>query len=213
MPLYLRDRARAVPEAAGGRRPRPRLRDQPQLPERGHLDPAQPRVHDARVLSGVRGLQRPDGAHRGALRAPRPDGPRAARRSSYQGETIELAPPWLRLPFFSALSRAVGVTVTPGDRRRRRSGRPPRCARRRCAGDAAQATPSRTWARTRATGRALEGDLRHARRADADPAHLRHRFPDRAVAAVQAQARATRASSTASSSSSAGGSSPTPTPS
>jgi lysyl-tRNA synthetase, class II len=32
---------------------------------------------------------------------------------SYQGETIDLAPPWARLPFFEALSRAVGVTVTP----------------------------------------------------------------------------------------------------
>jgi lysyl-tRNA synthetase, class II len=30
-----------------------------------------------------------------------------------QGETIALTPPWLRLPFFSALSRAVGVTVSP----------------------------------------------------------------------------------------------------
>ena len=30
-----------------------------------------------------------------------------------QGETIRLTPPWLRLPFFSALSRAVGVAVTP----------------------------------------------------------------------------------------------------
>ena len=29
------DRARALPEAAGGGRPRPRLRDQPQLPQRG----------------------------------------------------------------------------------------------------------------------------------------------------------------------------------
>jgi len=30
-----------------------------------------------------------------------------------QGETITLTPPWRRLPFFSALSRAVGVAVTP----------------------------------------------------------------------------------------------------
>ena len=49
-------RARAVPEAPGRRRLRARLRDQPQLPQRGHLDAAQPRVHDARVLRGVRGL-------------------------------------------------------------------------------------------------------------------------------------------------------------
>ena len=57
-------RAGAVPEAADGRRHRARLRDQPQLPQRGDLDAAQPRVHDARVLLGLRGLQRPDAAHR-----------------------------------------------------------------------------------------------------------------------------------------------------
>ena len=44
------NRARAVPEAADGWRPRARLRDQPELPERGHLHPAQPRVHDDGVL-------------------------------------------------------------------------------------------------------------------------------------------------------------------
>ena len=33
-----------------------------QLPERGRLDAAQPRIHDARVLSGLRGLPRSDGA-------------------------------------------------------------------------------------------------------------------------------------------------------
>ena len=31
----------------------------------------------------------------------------------YQGETIDLRPPWARLPFFEALSRAVGTPVTP----------------------------------------------------------------------------------------------------
>ena len=58
-------RARAVPEAAGRRRPRARLRDQPQLPQRRHLDPAQPRVHDARVLSGLQRLPGPDDADGG----------------------------------------------------------------------------------------------------------------------------------------------------
>ena len=32
---------------------------------------------------------------------------------AYQGESIDLAPPWRRLPFFTGLSRAVGITVTP----------------------------------------------------------------------------------------------------
>ena len=51
-------RARALPQAAGGRRLRARLRDRPQLPQRGHLDAAQSRVHDARVLPGLRRLRR-----------------------------------------------------------------------------------------------------------------------------------------------------------
>ncbi len=49
-------RARTLPQAPGGRRPRPGLRDQPQLPQRRHLHPAQSRVHHARVLSGLRQL-------------------------------------------------------------------------------------------------------------------------------------------------------------
>ena len=49
-------RAGALPEAARRRRPREGVRDQPQLPQRRHLDAAQPRVHDARVLRGLPGL-------------------------------------------------------------------------------------------------------------------------------------------------------------
>ena len=61
------------------------LRDQPELPERGDRRRAQPRVHDARVLRGLQGLQRHDGHDRGApLRivplAPRPGGGRLRRR-------------------------------------------------------------------------------------------------------------------------------------
>jgi lysyl-tRNA synthetase class 2 len=32
---------------------------------------------------------------------------------TYQGETVRLAPPWRRLPFFEGLSEAVGTAVTP----------------------------------------------------------------------------------------------------
>ena len=60
-------RARAAPEAARRGRHRARLRDRPQLPQRGAVAPAQPRVHDARVLSGVRDVRGSHGAHRGAL--------------------------------------------------------------------------------------------------------------------------------------------------
>jgi len=33
---------------------------------------------------------------------------------AYQGETVNLAPPWRRLPFFQALSEALGASVEPG---------------------------------------------------------------------------------------------------
>ena len=56
-PLH-EDRAGALLEAPPRRRPRARLRDRPLLPQRRHLDPAQSRVHDARVLLGVRDVRR-----------------------------------------------------------------------------------------------------------------------------------------------------------
>ena len=62
-------RAGALPEAPRRGRARARLRDRALLPQRGDQHAAQPRVHDARVLPGVRDVRRPDGLHRGA--APR----------------------------------------------------------------------------------------------------------------------------------------------
>ena len=59
------DRAGALPEAARRRRAREGVRDQPQLPERGDLDAAQPRVHDDGVLRGVRRLPGADADDRG----------------------------------------------------------------------------------------------------------------------------------------------------
>ena len=47
-------RAGALPQAAHRRRTVARVRDQPQLPQRGDLHAAQPRVHDAGVLRGIR---------------------------------------------------------------------------------------------------------------------------------------------------------------
>ena len=52
------DRHRALPQAADRRRPRARLRARQGLPQRGRLAQAQPRVHDARVVRGLRRLQR-----------------------------------------------------------------------------------------------------------------------------------------------------------
>ena len=73
-------RARAVPEAAGGRRLRARVRDQPQLPQRRHQRPAQPGVHDDGVLCGLLEPPRPDGLHRSACCAMRRARPPARRR-------------------------------------------------------------------------------------------------------------------------------------
>ncbi len=70
-------RAGAVPQAPGGRRLRAGLRDRPQLPQRGAVAHAQPRVHDARVLLGLRDLPGSDDADRGAGRRA---GPRRGRQ-------------------------------------------------------------------------------------------------------------------------------------
>ena len=63
----------ALSQALGGRRLRAGLRDQPLLPQRGPLAPAQPGVHHRGVLPGVRRLPRPDGPH-GGTAASRPRG-------------------------------------------------------------------------------------------------------------------------------------------
>ena len=66
-------RPRALPEAPRGGRLRAGLRDRPQLPQRGHRHPAQPRVHRPRGLSGLRGRLGRHGSdratHRGCRRA------------------------------------------------------------------------------------------------------------------------------------------------
>ena len=66
------DRDRALPQAADRGRPRPCLRDRQGLPQRGPVHEAQPRVHDARVVRGLRRLRRRRQAARGRSSAPRP---------------------------------------------------------------------------------------------------------------------------------------------
>ena len=73
------DRAGAVPEAPDGRRFRARVRDQPQLPQRGRVDAAQSRVHDARAVPGVCRLQRSHGDDRGHVSGSRRHPARVAR--------------------------------------------------------------------------------------------------------------------------------------
>ena len=175
-------RAGAVPQAAVGRRHRAGLRDQPQLPQRGHLDAAQPRVHDARVLLGVRRLPDADafteellstvaqqviGRRRLPVRRARPS--RLRRRSA-------------RL---SLRARRGGSGVAAARRAGDRRG----AALARAARDAG----ARSWAsrcRTGAgAGQDRQRDLRSALGRASDPADLRLRLPDRGVAAVEAARR------------------------
>ena len=80
------DRDRAVPQAAHRRRAREGLRDRQGLPQRGRLVQAPPRVHDARVVRGVRRLPRHDGPDRAARLAHR-DARCSERRSSRSAAT------------------------------------------------------------------------------------------------------------------------------
>ena len=79
------DRDRALPQAPDRRRHRPRLRARQGLPQRGRLLQAQPRVHDARVVRGLRRLRRrrPSGSRRWSPRSP--SGRSARPRSSATG--------------------------------------------------------------------------------------------------------------------------------
>ena len=100
-------RAGALSEEARRRRHGEGVRDQPQLPQRRHLDPAQSRVHDARVLRGLPGLPVPDGSHRDALPGGgaegrrnddgdlpgRRDRPREAVRPAHDGRGDPQVPP------------------------------------------------------------------------------------------------------------------------
>ena len=79
------DRPGALPEAPPGRRVRAGLRDQPELPERGDRHPAQPRVHDAGVLPGLRHLRGHDGADGGDALLPGDGAVRRRRNSPTRG--------------------------------------------------------------------------------------------------------------------------------
>ena len=77
--LYLRIATELYLKRLHRRRPRARLRDRQELPQRGHLLQAQPRVHDARVVRGLRGLRGRHAPRRGAAAA-RGAGRRLRRR-------------------------------------------------------------------------------------------------------------------------------------
>ena len=116
------DRAGAVPEAPRRGRARARVRDRALLPQRGHQHAAQPRVHDARVLPGVRDVRRPDGLHRGAARAASTQRLAAAMPAAHAA--------WKQARPFTLDAAVRARAHGPRRRARRRAHGDPRVARR-----------------------------------------------------------------------------------
>ena len=175
-------RAGAPSEAPGRGRRGPRLRDRPDLPERGRLDPAQPRVHHARVLSGVRRLRGPDGADRVPVRGAGPEAHRRAR-AHLSGRADRPDPALAATPLPGRGGR--------GDRARAVRARRPGARPGGGAGGGGAAGRRRGrlgLGRRHARLPDVEGRVRDLRRADAGPADLRHRLPDGALAARAAEA-------------------------
>ena len=75
------DLAGAVPQALAGGRPGAHLRDRPELPQRGHRPRAQPGIHHARAVRGVRRLRDDDADRRRPYPRERAGGARVARPS------------------------------------------------------------------------------------------------------------------------------------
>ena len=209
-------RARAVPQAPGRRRLRAGLRDRPQLPQRGALAPAQPRVHDAGVLSGLRDL-------RGFMRLTEKLFLELAREVSVgrgdqdQGQALSLAPPG-RAPDEGRGRRGLAPRARPG-----------RASSGACSHDAgalARWSKRAAWpggatrwapscARPRATASGW-GRCSRPRRREGAPrraADLRTEYPLAEPRRCRAATTATRRSSTASSCTSSGARSPTRSPS
>ena len=183
------DRPGAVPQASDRRRLREGLRAQPQLPQRGDLDPPQPRVHHARVLLGLCRLRAADGLHRGAGR----DGGDGDGRLAHRAVGRARARPG---PPVATLDLARCDPRPLGPRARGPRGPAAHGGRRAAAGGGAD----RGAVGRQAAGRAVRGD----RRAQARQPHLHHRFPPRHLTARQVPPRTTPGSSSASSCSSAG---------
>ena len=118
---------------------------------------------------------------------------------TYQGETIDLAPPWRRLPFFQALGEALGVAVTP-DTPAAEVARGGRGARGRGAGGGQRGGARGGWCSTPSCSRSC----------CSPPSSSTSRSSSRRCPSGSATIRAW---SIASSCTSAGARSPTPTPS
>ena len=105
-------RARIVFEAADRRRISSRLRNQPELPQRRHLDDSQSGIHDAGVLCLLRGLPGPNRADRRADLLQLAQQMLGTTVIEYQGKTINLAPPWRRWSYHQAILEVNGLAPT-----------------------------------------------------------------------------------------------------
>ena len=165
--------AGAVPQAPGGGRLRARLRDQPELPQRGRQHPAQPRIHHAGAVPGLRHLRGDHGPDRGT----------GARRRAGGGRSAAVPLGGARHRPRAAVPPLAhgggGAALQPGDRGRG-------AARPRGAG-CALPTPGPGAARGRRLGQAAAGPVRAHGGGAAGAAHFHHRLPDRGFAAGAGQ--------------------------
>ena len=114
--LYLRIATELYLKRLHRRRHRPRLRDRQGLPQRRRALQAQPRVHDARDLRGLRRLQPRHDDGRG-------DDRRGGARSvgglevTFREHEIDLTPPWPRLTMRKAIEQETGIDIGAEDAR------------------------------------------------------------------------------------------------
>ena len=105
------DRDRALPQAPDRRRDRARLRARQGLPQRGDLVQAQPRVHDARVVRGLRRLRRRRRAAREPGRRGRPSASSGRPWSSATGSRSTSRRPWRRVTLRDAIRERTGIDI------------------------------------------------------------------------------------------------------
>ena len=160
-------RHRALPQAPDRRRPRARLRARQGLPQRGHLAQAQPRVHDARVVRGLRRLRRrrPSAASSWSPTSPSRSATRARSTSARRG----------------GARRCAGAIQDADRHRHPRATATCESLRAAIARARPRASPERGD-----LGPARRRPALQARRADADPADVPARLPGRALAVRQA---------------------------
>ena len=109
--LYLRIATELYLKRLHRRRDRPRLRARQGLPQRGDLAQAQPRVHDARVVRGVRRLRRRRGAPRAAGRVRRRAGAGDDEDRARREARSTSPPPWRRVTLRDAIRERTGIDL------------------------------------------------------------------------------------------------------